>query len=52
LTQVMTAGGRRARAAFERGTGADGLFARPWTTRTMALYVAVFLLAFLLLSYR
>jgi multicomponent Na+:H+ antiporter subunit D len=52
LTQVMTAGGRRARAAFDRTAGADGLFARPWTTRTMALYVAVFLLAFLLLSYR
>jgi multicomponent Na+:H+ antiporter subunit D len=52
LTQVMAAGGRRARSAFDRTAGADGLFARPWTTRTMALYVAVFLLAFLLLSYR
>jgi multicomponent Na+:H+ antiporter subunit D len=52
LTQVIAAGGRRARAAFERGAGVDGLFARPWTTRTMAFYVAVFLLAFLVLSYR
>ena len=48
----MTAGGRRARSAFDRSAGADGIFARPWTTRTMALFVAVFLLAFLLLSYR
>ncbi len=52
LIQVMTAGGRRARAAFDRAAGVDGLFARPWTTRVMAFYVALFLLAFLLLSYR
>jgi len=52
LARAGDAWGGRLGRAWLALVGPEGWFSRPWSTRSSALYLAVFLLAFLLAAYR